>query len=1172
MSHPEIDQAFLSRFQDVCRRGRRMHVGWVLAGLAIAALGTVTLVALLDWKWELARPTRQWLLGLSAAALAGAALWLILRARKQWSAPSTAAELEQHFPSLGQRVRTAVQYGRESEDRLRHEGVAPALVTALSRETAERTRPLGLDDVAPTRRFAVAAALAVAAAAGLGLSTIGHREWRAALSRTLLREVPYTTVAVLPGDVTIEDGGSVDLQLTISGRTGREVVVLSRPVAGTDGDWSEEELDPSAAERDDDGSLRFSTKLARIREPVEYRVVAGPAVSDTYRIGVRYPLTIQSVTAKVTPPAYTGLPPTTVMDGNISALKGSSATVTVALDRVPSSAAIQFRRLGSDTSELPAPPPVKVEGTAVSFDLNLLHSLQWSLTAKSVDDTALPEKLFRVRVREDQAPRVSFISPEEELEVHSLTEVAMALRATDDYGLARSGIIFQINSEDEHTLLEEDFAAATAALGQAAAESGTPSGLTARTRAELERTLPLEYFALTQKDCIAYYAFAEDNYPEAPHRSETDLRFIDIRPFKQIWRIREAMPGENTGDGNDLVALEELIRRQRYALNRTNRLSKFPDRWGDGELRTVDRLMDYESDLAAATRELAQALQFRGIDDADVLFQAEGSMLAAVDSLSVGNNDTAVLQEKDAQQYLVEARDRLEMTLSQDPQARAAIRQANRQLSQKLRRPKTDEEQQRRIVERLVQLAMQQQNVAESVAAMNGEQGGGAMPEESQDEKQPRDPGDTADAEAAEPTSDAGEPAESPEKGAGEPAEDPAENGAIGNGDSAMEESGQPGGASIPSLQDLQDRQADIVAEALELQKILNELPEATELAKQRIATAAQTADASSGALVREEMAAAEEAAEQAADQFSDLARQMSALLAPETAQQVAMARDLAGEIAYRDAELADELDEKQAGDGSQSDPAESQDGGDEPPGTDAQEEAERLAAAGETLQDLMQAVARSGNPDSVEAKDRIAELYETEEIPDVVERMQGLPERLQRPDEVPESVVELRDLGERLEVAAVELDRLYRSIVAPRIEELKQLDERVASLQEELDMLPDESEVSGWHDDLDELLGDLEEQEMGGGAAEEMRKTVESEGPAVAAGGWRIGGDGFYLAPEGYHRNLRKIAEAVQQHIQELLLADLLASEDEATPPGFAPLVDQYLKVLATEAGADAP
>lgn len=1178
MSHPEIDQAFLTRFDDVCRRARRMHIGWVLAGLVAAATIAFALLAAMDWQWELSRSTRQLLVGGTALLLGAAALLLVVRGIRRWTAPSTAAELEHHFPSLGQRVRTAIQFGREPESALQEEGVAPALVTALARETAEKTRPLGLDEVAPTGRFWLAGIVAAVAIVSLAASALEDRDWRTALSRTLLQEVPYTTVAVLPGDVTIEDGQSVDLQLAVSGRTERQVLVLSRLAGQPDAEWSEEELTPDGAERRDDGSLIYVTQLARIREPLEYRVVAGPAQSETYRIGVRYPLSIMGVSAQVSPPEYTGLPTTTVMDGNVSALRGSVAVVTVTLDREPASASLKFRPLGSAAEPLPPPPLARIDGTSVTFSLPLQQDLQWSLEAKSVDDTVLPEKFFRVRVREDQPPRISFVSPEAELEVHSLAEIPMTLRATDDYGLARSGIVFQINSEEEHTLLEEDFAAATAALAQAAIEAGSPAGVSHRTRAELERTLPLEYFALTQKDCVAYYAFAEDNFPDGPHRSETDLRFIDIRPFKQIWRMDEDDPNANMGDNDsDLVGLEELIRRQRYALNRTIRLNKFPDRWGDGELKTVDRLIDYQSDLGAATRELAEVLQGRGIDDADILFQAEGAMLTAVDSLNVGNNETAVLQEKDAQQYLVEARDRLEFTLRNNAQARAAIRQANRQLSQKLRRPRTDEELQRQLVERLMQLAMQQQNVAGNIAGMTGSGGLGnngtaGTPTEPQ-EPMENTPDDSEPVEPMPGESPEGEPMPEPgEGGATETETDPPEG--AGSDEAEMEpEVAAETPAAGPSLQDLQDRQADIVAEALDLQRVMNELPEATELARQRIASASQSADAASGGLVREELGEAEEAAESAADEFRELARQMAALLAPETAQQVAMARDLAGELAYREAELADDLEmqERRAAAESESTepPAE---GGMSEPESEPVEEAERIAAAGQTLEDLLQAIARSSNPDSVEAKDRVAELYESEEVSGIVERLQSLPEAVESPDSMPGAVVELRDLQERMEVTALELDQLYRLIVAPRIEELKELDERVASLQSELEMLPTESEVGGWHDELDDLLDDLEEEQIGGGPVEEMRETVGEMGPRIDPSQWKIGPNGYFVGPEKYRVQLRLISEAVQQHIQELLLADLLASEDEATPPGFAPLVDQYLKVLATDPGATAP
>ncbi len=49
--------------------------------------------------------------------------------------------------------------------------------------------------------------------------------------------------------------------------------------------------------------------------------------------------------------------------------------------------------------------------------------------------------------------------------------------------------------------------------------------------------LPLEHFELTQQDSVMYYAFAEDNRPGAAQRTESDLRFIDIRPFRRQYRV-----------------------------------------------------------------------------------------------------------------------------------------------------------------------------------------------------------------------------------------------------------------------------------------------------------------------------------------------------------------------------------------------------------------------------------------------------------------------------------------------------------------------------------------------------------------------------------------------------------------------------------------------------------
>jgi len=84
--------------------------------------------------------------------------------------------------------------------------------------------------------------------------------------------------------------------------------------------------------------------------------------------------------------------------------------------------------------------------------------------------------------------------------------------------------MFEVNNEEEYPLLAKDFLEATEELKKT-------GKLSPETRASLEKVLPLEHFELAQTDSVMYYAFAEDNKPEMAQRTQTDLRFIDIRPF-----------------------------------------------------------------------------------------------------------------------------------------------------------------------------------------------------------------------------------------------------------------------------------------------------------------------------------------------------------------------------------------------------------------------------------------------------------------------------------------------------------------------------------------------------------------------------------------------------------------------------------------------------------------
>jgi hypothetical protein len=94
-------------------------------------------------------------------------------------------------------------------------------------------------------------------------------------------------------------------------------------------------------------------------------------------------------------------------------------------------------------------------------------------------------------------------------------------------------------------------------------------------------------------------------------------------------------------------------------------------------------------------------------------------MLAAVDSLSVGKWTNATLQMKDALKALIEQRNRTQLAIEKnpDPTRLAAAREFDRTQAQKLRRPKTDKEEARELIQRLKDLIEKESTVADGLEA-----------------------------------------------------------------------------------------------------------------------------------------------------------------------------------------------------------------------------------------------------------------------------------------------------------------------------------------------------------------------------------------------------------------------------------------------------------------------
>jgi hypothetical protein len=743
-----MNDIFLKRFKAIRQRQLVSDIIQLLALVCLTLVIGFALLTAADWQWELSRAWRvplHW----SIWAMGGlVAVWHGLRLVDRATAEITASKIESAFPELGQAVRTTFEFGTPLAVGKTPSGAAVSLVAALAEDTHRRALPLTIEDVVPVKRVLALVALAGLFALGLAAFILAKWDWQTAASRAMLVEMPYRQLYAAPGSTVVDENGSLSLKIMVVGRTNEPVVFQSRWVEPTVGSWTERTVpvDPTSDPSLQAAALELgltadnpSNQLPAGNRPYalhrvnyealakgfEYRFLVPGAETETYKVGIRRPVRIKEFEVDLLAPAYTRLAAQTLRDGNVTGLAGSQLSFRLTFDKPVRTASIELTPRTSgliDEGENPAVSlPLQVatsragsEFAPCTAEMILDGDRQYTILAEATDGTCLPKNKFRIRVKADQAPQITFEEPVDAVEVHTLAELLMKVRVQDDFGLTSAGIIFQVNNDQEIPLIAEEFQAVAAGIEEADS-TGTMS---AKTQATLEKLLPLEVFRLTQKDSIMYFAYAVDNLPDSPQRAETEMRFVDIRPLRRRYNVidPDPMPGQGSG-GGDFKSLEELISKQRFGLNRTLTIEKrarqqlFPDSVA------LDQLMKFETDLAASTRATAEGLESRGFDDTELFYQAEASMLQAVDSLSTGKWENATLQMRDALKFLIEQRDRTIESLlkNPDPARLAALRAFDRMQAQKIRRPKTDKEEAREVVNRLESLSAQQAAVADAV-------------------------------------------------------------------------------------------------------------------------------------------------------------------------------------------------------------------------------------------------------------------------------------------------------------------------------------------------------------------------------------------------------------------------------------------------------------------------
>ncbi|MCC9604018.1 hypothetical protein LOC67_25985 [Stieleria sp. JC731] len=1192
MNAPDVAYQVARQFAALRRRYLGVRVAALFGYTSAALLAFVIALSLVDYRWEIDADNRRTALLSGTLSIFAVMFWRLFAIVKESRQRSFAGRLERSFDDFGQRIRTVLDTvdGRVSGPM--------EMLRALGNQTLGRWDLAMPNRIIPTGlMYGGILVLMLTSGIMAGMFSLGG-DIRLALLRVLGSETPYTMLESAPGDTKLLEGTPVEVSLQLVGRTDRDVLLRYRELAlpGQSDDtndigsepieWIESKLLPDEPQPDGFASARrkqFSLALGNARVPIEYQFISAGQQTKIHRIDIQPLIEVQSLTIEVTPPEYTELPARVFDRPDLTVLEQSEVVVTILLNHPLSSPELL---VGVKKPQLQKVELVPGEDRSVwSFTLPSTETIRWQFSGAGRDGTPMDPVFGKLSIRRDAAPTVRWNEPSDELQVHTLAEIPLSVQVSDDYGIVESGIAFQIGGDEEYVLLD-----------WIAEEDEEDESVNVRTRLKLSEILPLETFQLTQRDYVAYYAYAIDNRPWGPHRTESDVRYIDIRPLRQFYQQLEPMP--NDGQGNGLIVqLSEIIRRQRFMINRVRKLVR------DGaslasQLGTIDRLVKNQSELADLTRFLAEFFISRGNDDVEALSQAESSMLQAADSLAAGTFDLAYAQQQDALRSLVEARQAVEQILRSNmtSQQRQQLRRLASQLRQKLRldRPQTE----RQLVDSLRRIASDQRQLASMAAKMNGGQQfnqsmsgtqGGATPK---DDSKPNGQG-SIDSEEPEQTPESDETAESPE-----PTED-SQNEQETPGDNSEESAGEN---EVPPNEALYEQQVELMERLEAIRDELQERLESSELMSSRMDAAASQMDSLADQAQQDEPQKFAQGGQETGDLLEEMSVQLEALSASEPVARISSLRDLTVGMGIMEQSLADELSQTPG-----QSPASK-----EPP-KDIEPAKRRIQSRVETLKEVISGQAEIGDIEMSEVNDRLQTFADENEFLDLLASSKEAVENIDK-IEATESM-SARDGGlERSRDyidAARQLERLYQQLVTPRLARLRQMEGKASSLSEQLsgnggaseqspetqaelqelaedlrgeslrelaELLENEGQGSGTSEEETEGQGggsnedDYDEQPKGGGGEQEKADDEEgnNNGNTNPDTGIRYlldrrGGGGIALQNDVSSR-LRTISKELRDRIQQVILLEIAVDRDTPIPSEYRRAVDGYFRTLSSD------
>jgi hypothetical protein len=530
-------QSLRARLARVRRRllliGSSSAVFWGFQAGAVLLLAVVWL----DLVWELSPAWRVATLCVSGAAGFLGIVALTWRAARSGRTATLARQLDKTAATGGQ-ILTGIELDAPPRS-VSLAGVSAGLAQLAVDRAASLAGEVPLAKAVPARPLGRAAGSLTGLLAAVGLLCVclpelARTEWNR-FTNPWADVPPYsrTRFEVTPGDVAVPYGGELEVRAAVRGAPVDQVELVLEKGEGQKRGQGDEDALPMFPEPDG----RWRAVLAKVTAPAVYHVRSYRARSERYQIRVITIPRIEAVRLRITPPAYTSLPPYEgpLPKEGVAGLPGTEVRIWARSNRPLSGGVltvtgreqpirVSMKPAAEEAHDAIAPPPPDRQEVAGHFRVDC--DGKFSLYVVDVDGQRSQESFDGgISLLADAHPFIRLVEPQKRSLATPNAALPVVAAAEDDYGISRVELYRSLN----------DSRALPAAFR-----------LAERPPRRVYETayLPLARYGLRPGDAIKLFGRVEDNDPAGAKGSESPVATVEIisqKEFERLLRLRQGL-------------------------------------------------------------------------------------------------------------------------------------------------------------------------------------------------------------------------------------------------------------------------------------------------------------------------------------------------------------------------------------------------------------------------------------------------------------------------------------------------------------------------------------------------------------------------------------------------------------------------------------------------------